>query len=111
MTQPFTSEQKLVESQYREIFQHHKKHVERHFVFLWQSTQEPSQLGLAVSKKNVPLATKRNLCKRLIRESFRVHQNAVGIKLIVIARASAAKANNQEIRACLDNFWQKQIKA
>lgn len=75
------------------------------FVVL-QRPSMPARLGLAVSKKVSPLATQRNRLKRQIRESFREH--AAGLPsadIVVIARASSAKADNAALRQELKRIW------
>lgn len=49
--------------------------------------QAGAKLGVVVAKRNVRLAVRRNLMKRLIRESFRLHQDKLcGLDLVVLVR-------------------------
>lgn len=64
------------------------------------------RLGQAVPKKQIKLAVDRNRFKRLIRESFRLHQHQLPAKdFVVIAKKSANELSNQELRELLDKLW------
>lgn len=53
-----------------------------------------ARLGLIVSRKLVPQATRRNRYKRLMRETFRLQQHELG-SLDLIARVKAACPDDQ----------------
>lgn len=73
-----------------------------------RSTAGQARLGLAVSRKVSKRAVARNRIKRVVRESFRVHRAALpALDVLVIARASAAAAENAALRADLDGLWRK----
>lgn len=64
------------------------------------------RLGLAIAKKHVKLAVERNRIKRVIRESFRSHQNLMdAIDIIVLARDGLGKKNNQQLNESLHRHW------
>ena len=66
------------------------------------------RLGQAVPKKQIKLAVNRNRFKRLVRESFRHHQDLLPAKdFVVIAKKSAQELSNQELAALLDKLWQR----
>ena len=65
-----------------------------------------ARIGLAVSKRVSKKAVERNRIKRLIRESFRHHQERLGeIDYIVVAKQGAAEKQNQDLRSELDKLW------
>lgn len=67
-----------------------------------------ARLGLAISKKNVPLATKRNRIKRIIRESFRLHQQQLqGLDVLVLAKKQISGSNDGVIFNALEKNWDK----
>ncbi|HET8700365.1 MAG TPA: ribonuclease P protein component [Nitrococcus sp.] len=67
-----------------------------------------ARLGLAVSKKTAPSAVARNRIKRRIRETFRLHQHAVGGKdLVVIAKPPARMAQGTMLNSSLCQLWQR----
>lgn len=70
--------------------------------------QQLPRLGLAISKKAIKTAVARNRIKRLVRESFRHHQQQLsGLDIVVMARADARQAGNAEIEASLQSHWQR----
>lgn len=67
-----------------------------------------ARLGLAVPKKKVKSAVKRNLVKRTIRESFRRHKNTLaGWDIIVILRAKQTAIDAKAIRTMMRTHWQR----
>ncbi|MCO6440943.1 MAG: ribonuclease P protein component [Nitrococcus mobilis] len=67
-----------------------------------------ARLGVAVSKKTAPSAVVRNRIKRRIRETFRLHQTAVGGNdLVVIAKPPARAARGATLNTSLDRLWQR----
>ncbi len=64
------------------------------------------RLGLAISSKSLPLATRRNRLKRLIRESFRQNQHAMPkVDVVVMARRAAGAGNHVAVREELMRLW------
>lgn len=65
------------------------------------------RLGLALTKKIVPGAASRNQFKRIIRESFRLNQQALPSLDIVIVIISRFSYNNQVLLRDLDKQWSR----
>ena len=66
------------------------------------------RLGMAISKKNVKHAVKRNLIKRQLRESFRLHQDIIGdFDVVILAKPGSDKLPRRELREQIDSCWQK----
>lgn len=71
-----------------------------------------ARLGLAISKKNCKRASDRNRLKRVIRESFRHHQDELdGLDIIVMNKTAAADENNKALSDSLETHWQNCSKA
>ena len=69
----------------------------------------PSRLGIALTRRNVPLATDRNHLKRLVREAFRRHAlKSTGIDCVVTLRerldAASVAGVMEEIHALFDQL-------
>lgn len=75
-------------------------------LILRDGTEDGPRLGLIVSKRVARAATRRNMIKRLVRESFRHAALAKreGFDLVVLARTGLATAGRGEIRQCLDRL-------
>ena len=60
------------------------------------------RLGLAVAKKHISTAVKRNLVKRLSREAFRDMQDfEPHLDIVVLSRPAAGSADRRELREAL----------
>jgi len=66
------------------------------------------RLGLAIARNKIPRASVRNRVKRIIRESFRRHQQDLGgLDLVVLARTNLSATDNQELFQSLEAHWQR----
>ena len=70
--------------------------------------QDAARLGLAVASKAAGGSVKRNRIRRVIRESFRLHQHELpAVDIVVSARSRAKDAPNSELRAGIEELWSK----
>jgi len=61
---------------------------------------------MAVALRTVGSAVRRNRIRRVIRESFRLHQDELpAVDVVVAARARAKEAGNAEMFASLKRLW------
>jgi ribonuclease P protein component len=66
------------------------------------------RLGLAVAVRAAGGAVARNRLRRLIRESFRLHQRSLpALDLVVSVRARARELPAPALRASLEALWRK----
>jgi len=99
----------LTASDYARVFQHPQKSSGKAFTVLArQSDREPARLGLAIPRKQIRKAVERNRIKRLIRESFRRHQDLLhGLDVIVIGRSELMNKNTPAVFECLEKHWRQ----
>ena len=72
------------------------------------SIQQLPRVGLVFSKKNVRLAVQRNRLKRLVRESFRLHQHTLEpLDIVVLSRPGISELDNQTVTKQLEKLWQR----
>ena len=83
----FVKQLRLIQAtDFQRVFQTGIKYSNRGFAFYVKPNDLPCpRLGLAIAKKVVKLAVKRNQIKRVIRESFRIHQQVlIGLDIVVV---------------------------
>lgn len=69
---------------------------------------ELPRLGLVIGKKSVKLSVQRNRLKRLIRDSFRLNQDAlIGLDIVVVARKGFGDLENAELTQQFDKLWKR----
>ncbi len=72
------------------------------------SATDGPRLGLIVAKKHVKRANRRNLIKRMARESFRLQQhNIPSIDAIVLARRGADAFCAAELTQIFNGLWKR----
>jgi ribonuclease P protein component len=67
----------------------------------------PARLGFVVGKKHARRAVKRNLIRRIGRESFRLSPIEQPVDVILLARPGADQIDARELRATLDHLWSR----
>lgn len=76
-----------------------------------KSGYETPRLGLVIAKKHVRQAVQRNRIKRLIRESFRKHQQLlIEVDIVILTRSGADTLDNTVFAALLEKLWQDLIR-
>lgn len=71
---------------------------------------ESARLGIAVSRRVSLRAVVRNRIRRQVRESFRLQRPALAaMDYVVVAKPAAAEASCAELRAAMDQLWQRFI--
>ena len=106
----FARHQRLLKpAEFKNVFAQSVKSGDKDLTLLGRVNNKPfARLGLAIPKRQLKKAVSRNRVKRLVRESFRKHQQIlVGIDIVVLARFSADQRSNQELFAALEKHWIK----
>lgn len=96
---------------YQKVFQQGKRKRGVFFTFIISFNQQAfARLGLAVAKRCVPLAVKRNYIRRIIRESFRgYHPLLEGVDVVVVMQKSPQAVSSRVLRDELDKKWKQLI--
>lgn len=99
----------LTASDYERVFQQPQRSSGKALTVLARpSGRASARLGLAIARKQIRRAVDRNRVKRLIRESFRRHQELLhGLDVVVIGRSALLEKDSCGIFACLENHWQR----
>lgn len=112
--QRFRKKSRLLDaSAYSRVFEKATRSRDKWFTVLCRENDlDRARLGLAVSRKQCARAVGRNRIKRIVRESFRRHQDELsGLDIVVMNRAAAADAENKELETSLTAHWQRCAKA
>ncbi len=66
------------------------------------------RIGFVISKKNIRRAVKRNRVRRIIRESFRLHQHELPpVDLVILARKGLDNLDNPELHKMIKRCWSR----
>lgn len=110
----FSKQQRLLLPQeFKAVFDHNTLKASHPSLLLLAKIQinGSARLGLVITKKHVRLAVQRNRVKRLLRESFRHHQQALfGLDIVALARPGLGKLDNTQMKALFDTQWQRLLK-
>ena len=95
--------------QYQRVFAKAKRRGDRYFTVLAvPNGVDTARLGMAVARRQLPRAVDRNRIKRIIRDSFRQHRaELAAVDIVVLVRAVAARADNEQLSAALTRQWQR----
>ncbi len=99
---------------YKQVFDQSVRSTDRYFTVLarFDENQKLARLGLAIAKKHVRRAVDRNRIKRLLRESFRRHQQQLrGLDLVVLVKPGIHKVDNPTLYSSIEKHWRHLSKA
>ena len=88
---------------FQRVYKKGRSYANKYLVmYLLENNQEMNRLGISVSKK-VGNSVVRHRITRLIRESYRLHENIFnsGLDIVVIARNSASSVSYWKIESAL----------
>ncbi len=91
------------------VFEKARRSRDRYFTVLCRPAEaDQARLGLAISKKHCRKASGRNRLKRIVRESFRHHKEALkGLDIVVMNQPAAAETGNRELFRSLETHWRR----
>lgn len=113
MRYKISSELKLkTAQQFKQAFYQAKKTSADKFYLLFKSNDlDYPRLGIIIAKRNVAKAVARNRLRRIVKESFRLHQYLIkGYDVLFIAYKGLDELNNEELTQCLEKQWQYLVK-
>ena len=90
-------------SQFQFVYKNGKSYANKYFVmYVKENGLGINRLGISASKK-VGNSVVRHRVTRLVRESYRLHENIFnsGLDIVIIARAGAATVGYNEIESAL----------
>ena len=90
-------------SDFQNVYQNGKSYANKYLVmYVLENNREINRLGISASKK-IGNSVVRHRFARLIRESYRLHENIFnsGLDIVVVARKSAAFVGFYEIESAL----------
>ena len=96
-------------AEFRRVFQRATRSGDHFFTVLWRENSQPTaRIGFAIAKKQISLAVGRNRVRRLARESFRHRRDEFpGVDIVLLAKAAAGKASNEQLAKSLEKHWLK----
>lgn len=96
-------------SDFQKVFDSNTRSADSCFVVLARTNGlDVPRLGFAISARRVRLAVTRNLVKRVVRESFRLHQDRLcGLDIVVLVQKPILKADRRLLRASIEGHWKK----
>ncbi|OAI47924.1 hypothetical protein AYO45_05485 [Gammaproteobacteria bacterium SCGC AG-212-F23] len=99
----------LLKTEFQSVFDHSKKVSHPYFLVLYHPNQlNHAKLGVIIGKRIAKTAVRRNMFKRIVRESFRTHQEKInGFNIIVMARQGYNTTDKQKLREGIDRLWEK----
>ena len=90
-------------SDFKNVYTHGKSYANKYLVmYVLENDLGKNRLGISVSKK-VGNSVVRHRVTRLIRESYRLHENIFnsGLDIVVVARNSTSNAGYAEVESAL----------
>ena len=91
---------------FRNVYKNGKSYADKYLVvYVWKNNSSSNKLGISCSKK-IGNSVVRHRFARLVRESYRLHEDMFnsGLDIVVVARACAQDATYFDIEESLMNL-------
>ena len=88
---------------FRNVYKNGKSYADKYLVvYVWKNNSSSNKLGISCSKK-IGNSVVRHRFARLVRESYRLHEDVFnsGLDIVVVARACASDASFFDIESAL----------
>ncbi len=94
---------------FQQVFKQGKRLYTPFYILYYRSNElSYSRMGVITSKRNIRAAVRRNKAKRVAREVFRLQQDRMIAKdIVLVAQKRASQAAKSELRQCLENLFTK----
>lgn len=94
---------------YQRVFDNARRSADNLVLVLARDNNlQQARLGMAIARSKIPRASARNRVKRVIRESFRRHQqNLSGLDLVVLVRTNLSATDNRALFQSLEAHWDR----
>lgn len=95
--------------QFKKIFRNAKRLSSNYFTMFFKANDlDHPRLAIVITKRLVRDAVDRNRLKRVIKESFRLHQHMLsGYDVLIIASKGIKQLDNKGLTQCLKKQWQR----
>jgi ribonuclease P protein component len=92
---------------FQRVFAKPHKISRQYFVVLSSPNQlGAARLGIIINKHQVKRAVDRNRLRRIVRESFRLHKNALKkLDIVMMMRSECTPLSKKALREIIDNLW------
>jgi ribonuclease P protein component len=97
----------LSQAQFKSVFQKKNKRFAHYFIiYIVENKLDYPRIGFVLSKKQVKLATHRNTIRRVVKESFRMHQHSLpSLDFVIVGLTKADKVTKKELANCMAKQW------
>lgn len=101
----------VTKAEFKNVFDEPFKVGQRYLTVLYKPNQKAhARMGIIVGKRAVNSAVDRNRIRRIIRDSFRFHQEKlIGWDIVVIARQQCDSLSKDKIRKGIDDLWERLV--
>ncbi len=90
----------------------HVRVADKHLLILARPNElSHPRVGLVIAKKHVRRAADRNQVKRILRESFRLHQHQLpNMDLVILARQGLGALEKPELHQLMEKSWKRLLR-